>query len=132
MGDPSSEIRHLLARYEEAQIARDLSVLADLHWQDDRFTHVWSPGRTSHGWQVYEATLREELDRMEDVAFRLIDVRIEVFGGRFAVAQGGWACEWAGRAGEREALAGQVTFVICRMGGSWKIVSDHYSVSRAT
>lgn len=132
MGDPASEIRFLLSRYEGAQTSRDLSVLADLHWQDDRFTHVWAPGRSVTGWQAYETTLKEEFGQMGDFAFRLLDVRIEVFGGRFAVARAVWACDRADREKEERVLTGPVTFVICRMGGSWKIVSDHYSVARSS
>ncbi len=129
MGDPAGEIRHLLARYQEAQCAKDLSTLAAIHWQDTRLTHVWSPGHSDLGWAAYEETLRREFSEMTQVDFHLDDLRPEIFGGRFAVVNARWRCEFRTAAGRDGTSSGPVTFVLSMMGGSWKIVADHFSVS---
>jgi len=129
MGDPAAEIKHLLGRYEEAQCAKDLATLSELHWQDTRLTHVWSPGHVDLGWAAYEETLKKEFGEIGSMVFRLSDLRPEIFGGRFAVVNACWQCDFRTTAGRAGSSTGPVTFVLSMMGGSWKIVADHFSVS---
>ncbi|HKY34228.1 MAG TPA: nuclear transport factor 2 family protein [Candidatus Polarisedimenticolia bacterium] len=122
MTDPASEIRHLLRRYEEAMAARDLPTLGELHWQDERFVHLGPGGAVDQGWPAYERRLAATAEK--PAAFRLTDLRIEVFHGKFAVA----GCSWSGGA---PAGAGASLFVLSRMGNSWKIVAGHQSSGSA-
>src|SRR5262249_24340938 len=121
MGDPASEIRHLLERYQEAMAASDLDTLAELHWQDPRFIHL-DPLGPAPGWSLYEERLK---DRFRSAAsgsdFRLTELHIEMFHGKFASAWANW------RQGSGSPRSGRVLFVLSRMGSTWKIVADHHA-----
>lgn len=129
MSDPASEIRHLLGRYQEAMSARDLATLSDLHWQDPRFTHA-GPAGLDVGWGAYAQRLSEEFLAAGEADFRLADVRVEVFHGKFGSALATWERQGSGRPSGRRA-AGVASFFLSKMGSSWKIVADHHAPGRA-
>jgi ketosteroid isomerase-like protein len=122
MTDPAGEIRHLLNRYQEAMSSGDLTTLCDLHWQDHRFVHVEDGGLDS-GWGTYEDRLKFRFERGTD-DFHLTNVRIEVFHGKFGSAIATWESFVAGSSSRG---GGTVSFVLSRMGSSWKIVADHHA-----
>ncbi len=127
MKDPNGAIRHLLSRYEEAISTRDLPVLAELHWQDERFVATWSPGSTVRGWAPHADHLAGEFERMRSASFRFRDVSPEVFAGRFAVVCAQWRCESEWNDGRKEFAEGPATLVLAEMGTSWRIVASHFS-----
>jgi ketosteroid isomerase-like protein len=125
MSDPCSEIRHVLARYQEAQTAKDLATLEELHWQDERFVHTWSPGEGDRGWDAYSARLRREFESLPAFDFDISETHTEVFGGKFAVVTALWSCQFKEKT--MKSRGGPVTFVLSMMGSSWRIVADHFS-----
>jgi len=128
MSDPVSEIRHLLGRYQEAMRARDLLILSELHWQDPRFTHV-GPSGMDVGWGAYAQRLDDEFGSSNDTDFRLSDVRVEVFHGKFVSVLARWERQGTPRPVPRRAT-GLASFLLSKMGSSWKIVADHHSPAR--
>ena len=102
--------------------AGDIDTLSDLHWQDPRLIHI-AEGGVHAGWGTLEERLRHGfLQGAPD--YHLSDMRIEVFHGKFGSASALW--ERFASGGGRQA-AGTVTFVLSRMGSSWKIVADHHA-----
>jgi len=127
MKDHAAAIRHALSRYEEAISTRDLSILADLHWQDDRFVSTWSPGRRDVGWAVHAQHIAAEFESVKDIRFRFPEISAEVFSGRFAVVSATWQSELEWDGGRKEPRGGVATLVFALMGTSWRIVADHFS-----
>jgi ketosteroid isomerase-like protein len=129
MNDPVAEIRHLLGRYQEAMRARDLVTLSELHWQDPRFTHV-GPSGIDVGWGAYAQRLNDEFGASSDADFRLSDVRVEVFHGKFVSALARWERQGSPRPAASRRVTGQASFLLSKMGSSWKIVADHHAPAR--
>ena len=105
-------------------------MLADLHWQDDRLIHTWSPGGSDRGWDAYGQRLEREFNRYQELSFHFSDIGVEIFQGRFAVVRVNWSCGFASSGGSKGKRDGVATFVLSKMGNSWKIVADHFFVHR--
>ena len=129
MADPLVAIQALFEKYAAAQSAMDIQTLGSLHWQDDDFTHVWSPGQIDRGWEAYARRLKEEFQRLRQPVFRFSDLEAVVFEERFAAVSARWRCAYGTGDDPNRVIEGSVTFTVTKMGSTWQIVADHYAVS---
>jgi len=129
MADSVAELRALIAQYALFLSAKNLRALGSLHWQNEDFTHIWSPGEIDRGWESYALRLERELERLQEPVFRFDDVRATVIDGRFATVTARWRCEYGMGEERRIAREGSVLFAVTKRGDAWQIVADHFSQS---
>lgn len=118
-------VRGALEQWRQAYEVRSLDALGKRYAQGDDVVLV-QEGRQTRGWPAIQALLTERLARAKDVRVRLKDVAVAPIGEGGAALVAGMSREISDGI-TAVAEEGVLTLTLRGEGGSWVIVSEHYS-----
>lgn len=119
---PSSEIRAVLDRQNQAWNRGDIGQFMEPYWRSADLTFS-SGGKTTRGWQAtYDRYLERYPERKAMGHLDFTNLEIREMGREAALVLGRWRLE------REEPIGGNFTLVMRRVDGHWVIIHDHTSV----